>query len=122
MTNEHGRHTNESSQIIDEDGTPVIVVPTTARTRPNIGSYTTFNVRDLTGGKHPLRTKVGWRAVLIVALLVAILAGLIALSVIAFVVAVPVILGVAGALWVRGKLTKKNIGGPRGHNSMMTTS
>ncbi|PRZ31396.1 hypothetical protein CLV47_12834 [Antricoccus suffuscus] len=121
------------AQIINEDGTPIVDVPTTPRTdgpyanfgTPHIdlGTPRAFTVRDLTGGKHPLRTKTGWRVVGIVALMVAIVVGLIALSVMALVFVVPALVLVGLILWVRSKFTGKGVGGSgRGRGSVMTTS
>ena len=114
------------AQIINEDGTPIVDVPTAPPTDgpfTSFGGTRAFNVRDLTGGKHPLRTKTGWRAVGIIALMIAIVVGLVALSVMALVVAVPAIIAVGLILWVRSKFTRKNVGGSgRGHGSVMTTS
>lgn len=114
------------AQIINEDGTPIVDVPTTPRTDGLFTGFSApraFTVRDLTGGKHPLRTRVGWRAVGILTLIVAIVIGLVALSVMALVFAVPAIIAVGLILWVRSKFTRRNVGGPgRGHGSVMTTS
>lgn len=114
------------AQIINEDGTPIVDVPTQPRTDSpfaGVGAPRAFNVRDLTGGKHPLRTKTGWRAVGIIALMIAIVVGLVALSVMALVFAVPVVIAVGLILWVRSKFNRRNVGGSgHGHGSVMTTS
>lgn len=114
------------SRIINEDGTPVIEVPSTPHASypfGGLGSARSFTVRDLTGGKHPLRTKTGWRAVGLIALVIAIVVGLIAVSVMALIVVVPAVAVIGLGFWVRSKLVGRKFGGPgRGHGSVVTTS
>lgn len=108
-TTDDSRTTGHNGPIIDEDGIPSDQAgpsDTQAQQPPwmNGGVLGAPQMFDPFKGKHPLKTKTGWKLVGLAAIGIAVIVGLIFLTAVVLTFVVPALLIVAALFWLGRKL------------------
>lgn len=113
---------DDAHRVIDENGIPVTQAGEPRGERPageryvsmpigDSGYAARFALPDPFEGKHPLRTKTGWKLVGVATLVVAIVVGLVTLSLVVAAFVIPALVLVAVVAWLVARVRGPRHGG-----------
>lgn len=116
----NSRATSASDRVIDEDGVPVAATDAAGASSsahdqqfPGLGGLGggplgAPMIFDPFKGKHPLKTKIGWKLVGLAAIGIAIIVGLIFLSAVVLAFVLPALLIVTALFWLGRRLSGRS--------------